>query len=190
MKVAIYLRVSTLDQSTELQSNDLLRYCQARDWEIFSIYEDKATGTNDRRPELQRLLKDARERRMDCVVTWKLDRFFRSLKDMVNTLQELSDLNIQFVSLKDNIDLSTSTGRLMTHILGAFAEFEANLIRDRVRAGIAAAKANGKQIGKAKVHDYDRIRELRSEGLSYTAIQRRLNISKGAVCRALEGPPR
>lgn len=183
--VAAYVRVSTQDQSTEIQKNDLTQFCESRGWKIFRLYEDKATGTNANRPMLKNLLSDARKRKFDLVLVWKLDRFFRSLKDMVTTLQELDDLGIEFVSLKDNIDLTTASGRLMMHMVSAFAEFEAALIRERVRAGIAAAKSKGKRIGKPRIHDYKKIRDLRLEGLSFSAIQKKLQISKGAVCRAL-----
>ncbi len=140
-KVAIYVRVSTTDQSTELQLKDLLKYVDAREWDVYEIYEDKASGTNDRRTNLQKLLSDASKREFDVVLCWKLDRFFRSLKDLINTLQYLTDSGIEFISYKDNIDLTTATGRLMTQILGAFGEFEASLIKERVMAGLKMPKA-------------------------------------------------
>ena len=120
-RVAIYLRVSTQDQATELQQRELTAYVQARGWVVFKTYEDKATGTTANRAMLKAMLTDARLRRLDRIIVWKLDRFARSLKDLVTMLQELSELGIEFISLRDNIDLTTSSGRLMMHMIGAFA---------------------------------------------------------------------
>ena len=99
----LYVRVSTQDQSCELQKRELTQFAAARNWTVVRVYEDQATGTNANRPQLKELLRDARERKVDGILLWKLDRFFRSLKDLVVTLQELSDLGVQFISLKDNI---------------------------------------------------------------------------------------
>jgi DNA invertase Pin-like site-specific DNA recombinase len=186
MRVAIYVRVSTQDQSCDLQRNDLLEYATARKWEVVEVFEDKATGTNGNRPKLKEMLRKAKERKVDLVLAWKLDRLFRSLKDLVVTLQDLSDVGVGFISLKDNIDMTTSSGRLMTHLLGAFAEFEASLIRERVRAGLEHAKAKGKRLGRPKMRDDRRIRDLRADGLSIRAIAKQLGVSKGAVQRALD----
>ena len=106
------------------------------------------TGSKADRPAFKELVKASRERRHDIVLVWKLDRFSRSLRDLLNTLQELQELDIAFVSLKDNLDLTTSAGRLMTHIIGAFAEFERDIIRERVKAGLVNAKAKGKKLGR------------------------------------------
>lgn len=180
-RIAVYLRVSTQDQSTELQKREILQYVQSRGWGPPQIYEDKATGTNANRPMLKALLGDCRERKVDVVIAWKLDRFFRSLKDLVTTLQELTELGIDFISLKDHIDLSTSSGRLMMHMLGAFAEFEASLIRERVRAGLRNARAKGKVLGRPKERDDDRIHLLRYQGVSIKQIARELGIAKSTV---------
>ncbi len=186
-KVAIYVRVSTSDQSTELQLNDLQRYVEARGLEVYNVYEDKATGTNDRRPSLKQLLEDARKRKFDIVLCWKLDRFFRSLKDLVNTLQYLTDSGVQFISYKDNIDLSTATGRLMMQILGSFAEFEASLIKERVLAGLKNAKSKGIRLGRPRKQcPVDKILELRGQGVSIRYIAKKLSISHGAVQRVIE----
>lgn len=186
-RVAAYLRVSTADQSTELQRRELEVYAAARGWATPMIYEDHgASGTTAKRPQLQRLMQDARARRVNIVLVWKLDRFARSLKDLILMLQELSELGVSFVSLKDNLDMTTSAGRLMVHMLGAFAEFEASLIRERVRAGIANARANGKQLGRPKTRNDESIKDMRSRGLSIRQIAVALRVSKGAVQRALK----
>ncbi len=187
-RVAIYLRVSTLEQSTDLQRTDLMTYVQARDWEVFAVYEDKATGTNSNRAKLKAMLCAARQRKFDVILVWKLDRFARSLKDLVTMLQDLSEIGIEFISLRDNIDLTTSAGRLMMHMIGAFAEFEASLIRERVRAGIAQAKAKGTRLGRPKLRDDKQILSLRDQGQSVRAIANALGISKGQVQRALGVP--
>lgn len=132
-RVAVYVRCSTQEQSTELQQREIESYAKARSWNQLTWFEDLASGTSSNRPNLQKLLVEARARRIDVIVVWKLDRFARSLKDLVTLLQEFSELGITFFSLKDQIDLGTSAGRLMMHLIGAFAEFEASLIRERVR---------------------------------------------------------
>jgi putative DNA-invertase from lambdoid prophage Rac len=186
-RVGIYLRVSTSDQNTEIQNNDLLTYVQARGWNIVNIYEDKSSGTTTKkRPEFKKLMAAARERRVDVILVWKLDRFGRSLKDLVVHLQEISELGIDFVSFKDNLDFSTSIGRLMVHLLGAFAEFEASVIRSRVQAGVDNARKKGKILGRPKLRNDDSIKDLRDQGLSFRAIAKELGVSLGSVQRALK----
>lgn len=184
-RVCVYLRVSTQDQNTALQKAELEQYCLARGLSISHIYEDKATGTNTARPEFQSMLKNARSRRFDVLLVWKLDRFARSLKDLVNNLTELTELGLEFISLKDNLDLSTSAGRLMLHMLGAFAEFEAALIKERVRAGIENAKRKGTKFGRPKVTNAEIVMRLRDEGLSLSAIAKRIGVSKTTVHNVL-----
>ncbi len=186
-KVAIYVRVSTQEQSTQLQLADLRQYVEARCLEIYNIYEDKATGTNDRRPSLKQLLEDTRKRKFNIVLCWKLDRFFRSLKDLVNTLQYLTDCGVQFISYRDNIDLSSASGRLMVHMLGAFAEFEASLIKARVLAGLNNARRKGIALGRPKKQCHmEKVLELRKQGLSIRGIAKELNLSHGMVQRVIE----
>lgn len=186
-RVAVYVRVSTQDQSCELQRNELDAYIAARGWTPYKVFEDHGvTGTNAKRPMLQALLRDARERRFDIVLVWKLDRFARSLKDLILMLQELSELGVTFVSLKDQLDLTTSAGRLMFHMLGAFAEFEASLIRERVRAGLRNAKAKGKRLGRPIRVDPQEARRLRQQGHSLREIALALGTTKGAVSKTLK----
>jgi putative DNA-invertase from lambdoid prophage Rac len=187
-RVGIYLRVSTLEQSTDLQRREISTYLQARGWHASTTFEDKASGTHLGRPAFQRLMKEAAARNLDVIVCWRLDRFSRSLKDLVVTLQELTEVGVAFVSIRDQIDLTTSAGRLMLHLIGAFAEFEASLIRERVRSGLNAAKARERKLGRPRKRDDDQIILLRSQGLSYGQIQKRLGVSKGMVCRALVTP--
>lgn len=183
-KVGLYVRVSSTEQSVGMQEDELLEYAKSRGWSVFRVYKDSATGTNDKRQALRDVMKDAKARRFDILAVWKLDRFFRSLKGMVLTLQELSDLGIEFVSLRDQIDLTTASGRLMLHLLSAFAEFEASLIRERVKAGIAHAKAKGKRMGRPPVRcDSQALNALISRGASIREAARRLGISPTSVSR-------
>ncbi|MBL7672050.1 MAG: recombinase family protein [Bdellovibrionaceae bacterium] len=184
-RLGIYLRVSTLEQSTELQRRELEQFAQARGWQIVQFYEDKATGTNSNRPMLRELMRDARQRKFDVVVCWKLDRFFRSLKDVITTLAEFNELGIEFISLKDHIDLTTASGRLMMHLLAAFAEFEAALIKERVRAGLSNAKAKGVRLGRPSTVDQTQAALLRAQGLTLSQIARQIGCSKAGVYKTL-----
>ena len=158
VRAALYARCSTLDkgQDPELQLVPLREYCQRRGFTIAGEYIDNGiSGTKERRPQLDRLLEAARKRQIDMIVVWKLDRFGRSLKQLVMTLEELSSLGIGFISYQDNIDLTTPQGRLMFHIIGSMAEFERELIAERVRAGIENARRKGKKIGRKAVPPVD-----------------------------------
>src|SRR5579864_2155409 len=151
MKAAIYARVSTQDQNCEMQLKELREYCQRRGWEITSEYVDNGwSGVKARRPELDRLMADARQRRCDVVLVWKLDRWGRSLAHLVQTVQELSGLGVRFVAVTQNIDTDENNprARLLMHLMAAFAEFERDLIRERVKAGVLNARAKGKQLGR------------------------------------------
>jgi DNA invertase Pin-like site-specific DNA recombinase len=132
-----------------MQTRELEEYCERRDWEVAGCYVDTGvSGAKDSRPELDRLMFDAHQRRFDAILVWKLDRFGRSLRHLVNALAEFESLGISFVSLRDNLDLSTPSGRLMFQIIGAMAEFERSLIVERVKAGMRNARAKGKRIGR------------------------------------------
>lgn len=186
-RVGIYARVSTQDQSCEIQIDELRQYVNARGWSEPVLYEDRGlTGTNGNRPQLKRLLADCRARRIDILVVWKLDRFFRSLKDMVTTLAELNELGIEFISLRDQIDLSTGAGRLLVHLISAFAEFEASLIKERVRAGLTNAKKKGVKLGRPAKANPEDVNLLRNEGLSIGQIAKKLGLSKGCVHKTLQ----
>lgn len=150
MKAAMYGRVSTHNgQNPEMQLRELREYCQHRGWDVTGCYTDVGvSGTKDSRPALNRLMADAHQRRFDAIVVWKLDRFGRSLRHLLNSLAELEALGVAFVSLRDNLDLTTPTGRLMFQVIGAMAEFERSLIVERVKAGMRNARAKGKRIGR------------------------------------------
>jgi DNA invertase Pin-like site-specific DNA recombinase len=132
-----------------LQTRELREYCQRRGWAVAGEYVDIGiSGSKEKRPELDKLLVVAHRRRFDAILVWKLDRFGRSLRHLVNLLAELESLGIDFVSLRDNLDLTTPSGRLMFQIIGAMAEFERALIQERVKAGMRNARAKGKRIGR------------------------------------------
>jgi DNA invertase Pin-like site-specific DNA recombinase len=186
MRVAVYTRVSTADQSTDLQRKELDAYVAARGWQSAAVFEDAGrTGTNANRPSLKKLIADCRERKFDVVVVWKLDRFFRSLKDLVNTLQEFQELGVTFISLKDHVDLGTSQGRLLMQLLGAFAEFEASLIKERVRAGLAAARAKGRVGGRPRTVDPAAVWSAYGEIKSVRQTAKRLGIAASSVQAAI-----
>lgn len=156
--------------------------------EIFAEYVDRGvSGNKDSRPELDKMLTAAKRRQFDCLFVWKLDRLGRSLRHLVTTIADLEALGISFVSLKDSIDLSTSSGRLMFGVIAAMAQFEPDIIRERVISGLAAAKRRGRIGGRrSKVTNLTMGNEhLRSQGLSLAAIGQRLALNKATVSRAL-----
>ncbi len=143
MRAAIYARVSTLDQEPENQLRDLREYCARRGWQIREYVDHGVSGAKERRPSLDGLIRDARRRRFDAVVVWRLDRLGRNLKHLITLLDELQALGVAFVSLAEGIDATTPAGKLQMHILAAIAEFERARIAERVRAGLARVRARG-----------------------------------------------
>jgi DNA invertase Pin-like site-specific DNA recombinase len=187
-RVALYARVSTCNgQDPEMQLSELREYASRRGWSVTSEYvEQGISGSKESRPELNRLMADARRRKFDAVLVWKIDRFGRSLKHLVNALADLCAYGVAFISFRDNLDLSTPSGRLMFQIIGAMAEFERSLIQERVRAGLRNARAKGKKFGRPRAEvDADRVAELRREGLSWSQVCRSLNVSKGSAQRSV-----
>jgi DNA invertase Pin-like site-specific DNA recombinase len=152
MRVAIYARVSTEKQHSDIQLTDLLEFNKQKGVDLIDTYVDNAvSGSKDSRPELNRPMADARKRRFDAVLVWKLDRFGRSLKHLVNSLDELQAVGVSFISFKESLDLSTSAGKLMFHVIASMAEFERDMIRERTKAGVAFARSKGKSIGRPRV---------------------------------------
>ena len=192
MRTALYARVSTSDkgQDPEMQLRELREHCQRRGWEIVGEYVDVGvSGSKDSRPQLNRLLAAAHRRQCDAVLVWKLDRFGRSLKHLVNALAEFESLGVTFISLKESLDLTTPAGRLMFGIISAMAEFERDLIRERVRSGIANRRAKGLRVGrKAIVLDAGRLATMRSEGLTIRQMADQLACSPALVHKTLSNP--
>ena len=183
MRAALYVRVSTLDQNLDNQLDDLRKYVAQRVWGKATEYADKASGAKDSRPALDALLKAARRREFDVVVVWRLDRLGRSLKHLLDVLHELTALGIAFVSLNEGIDATTPSGRLQLHLLGAFAEFERARIQERVRAGLARARREGKRLGRPPRRITARELEM-TNGLSTRTAARELRVSPSQVHRA------
>jgi DNA invertase Pin-like site-specific DNA recombinase len=188
-RVGLYARVSTLaGQSPEMQLVELREYAARRGWQVIEEYVDHGvSGAKESRPALNRLMADAKQRRFDVIAVWKIDRFGRSLKHLVNALAELESLGIAFVSLKDSLDLTTASGRLLFQLVAAMAEFERALIQERVRAGIRNARSKGRKLGRPRLEvDSGRIIRLRANGASLRAISVQLGISVGSVHRAVQ----
>jgi DNA invertase Pin-like site-specific DNA recombinase len=151
MRAAVYARVSTIDQEPENQLTELRRYCELRGWSLREYVDKGVSGSKDRRPALDELLRDAKRRRFDVLVCWRLDRLGRNLRHLILLLDELQALGIGFVTLGEGIDTSTPAGKLQLHILSAIAEFERERIRERVVAGLRRARAAGKRLGRPRV---------------------------------------
>jgi putative DNA-invertase from lambdoid prophage Rac len=193
VRAAIYARVSTTDQNCEMQLRELRDYCEHRGWRIADEYVDTGwSGAKASRPQLDRLMKDARQRRFDAVLVWKLDRWGRSLIHSLQSVQELASLGVRFAAITQNIDTDQSNpmSRFMLHIFGAFAEFEREMIRERVSAGIQNAKRKGKQRGRKRVvFDRSRAREMQQAGATVREIASALKIGRGTVQRLLAQKP-
>jgi len=151
MRAALYARVSTTEQTADNQLLELRRYIEARGWTGTEFVDRGISGSKDKRPALDALLKDAKRRRFDVLVCWRLDRLGRNLRHLVTMLEELQQLGIAFVSLGEGIDCTTPAGKLQLHILAALAEFERERIRERVMAGLERAKTQGKRLGRPRV---------------------------------------
>jgi DNA invertase Pin-like site-specific DNA recombinase len=190
-KVALYVRVSTDEQKTDLQLMDLQEYIQKRGYTLYDTYEDVISGTTKERKALDRLVSDAKHRKFDIVLVWKFDRFARSLKMLVEYLELFQELGIDFISYKENIDTTTSMGRLIFHINSAYAEFERELIQDRVIAGIRAKREKTGTWGRRSLESdtQAKIQELAKEGVSIRKIATGLQISTRTV-QKYKGRPR
>ena len=190
MRTAIYARVSTTDQKCEMQLRELREYCARRGWDIAGEYIDIGwSGAKARRPELDRLMNDARQRRIDAIAVWKLDRWGRSLSHCLESVQELRGLDVRWIATTQNLDTDDSNpmSKAMLGMMAVFAEFEREMIRERVKAGMNAAKHQGRKLGRRKAA-FDRLKasELRAAGKSYREISSILKIGLGTVSRAFQ----
>jgi len=193
MNAAVYARVSTTDQTNAIQIRELKDYVERRGWELAGTYQDQMSGSKASRPGLDQLMADARRRKFDVVVVWKLDRFGRSLVHCVSGIQELASLGIRFIATSQGLDTDESNpaSKLLMHILAAVAQFERELIRERVSAGMKAAKAHGTKTGNAigrprRIFNRDEVTRLRETGLSIEKIADQMNIGVGTVVRVLQ----
>jgi len=187
LRVGIYVRVSTADQQTlPMQLEAIRKYLRARKWKSVLEVDDIGSGVKERKKR-QQLMVAARRRDIDAIVVWKLDRWGRSLHDLVSTLQELSELEVGFVSITEAIDLTTPIGRATAGLLAVFADFERDLLRERVKAGIAQARKKGLPHGRPQTvqrHE-EKVKRLFKQGLSKSEIARRLSIGRTSVIRLL-----
>ena len=188
IKMGLYARVSTHDQQTlALQRDALVAYAQQRRGAIVTVVEDVGSGGQERR-QRETLMRAARRRELDAIVVWRLDRWGRSLADLVSTLHELHELGVGFISLSEALDFTTPTGRAMAGMLAVFAEFERGILRERVKAGIAEARRRGTRHGRPPTvaHQGEAVRQLAADGLSKSAIARQLGIGRTSVRRLLD----
>jgi len=187
LRVGIYARVSTLDQQTlPMQIRALREYAAKRGWAVVVQVKDVGSGAAARQLRL-RLMDAARRRDIDVVLVWRLDRWGRSVADLVSTLQELTELGVGFVSLTEALDLTTPAGRAMAGLLAVFAQFEHEIMRERVRAGLEHARQQGKRLGRppSVTHQAAEVRKLFRQGVSKSEIARRLGIGRTSVRRFL-----
>jgi len=187
MQVALYARVSTHDQQTlPMQLKAMRDYAKKRGWKIRHEIQEIGSGAKIR-PKREELMKDARRRQVDVIVVWRLDRWGRSVSDLIGTVRELADIGVGFVSLTEALDMTTSAGKAMAGMLAVFAEFERDILRERVKAGIAHARSKGKAHGRPRTASLKKrdVHQLKNKGLNNSAIAIKLNISRTSVIRLL-----
>jgi DNA invertase Pin-like site-specific DNA recombinase len=184
-RIALYARVSTLDkgQDPETQLHQLREYAQRRYFEIIGEFIDYASGSNQDRTQYKLMMEAVKKRKIDVVLVWRYDRFARSTQALVNALKEYQSLGIDFISYQENIDTTTPTGELIFHVMASLAQFESSLISQRVKAGMARAKAQGKQISRPKLPQtkLQEILKLQETGLSMNQISIRSGVAYGTV---------
>lgn len=186
-RAALYLRVSTDEQSCDMQERDLLRLAEQRGLTVDKIYRDEGwSGAKASRPAFDEMLRDAKRGRFDVLLCWKLDRIGRSLSNLLRLLEDLRAWNVGLISYSESLDLDSPSGRLMYQLIGAFSEYEREIIRSRVKSGMAAARKRGVHIGRKRVAvDTSEVKRLRASGLSVAAIARQLGIGRGTAFRAI-----
>jgi DNA invertase Pin-like site-specific DNA recombinase len=186
-RAALYFRVSTADQTPDAQIRELRIYAEQRDFDVVEEFVDTASGATRSRPELDRMIAVVRKRKVDVVLVWAFDRFARSTSHLATTLEEFQALGVDFVSYNQQIDTTTPAGKLTFHVLAAIAEFEREMIRERVRSGMAVAKQRGTKSGnpigrpKQTASQVSDMRRLRKQGVSYRQIAKKLGVSPGTV---------
>lgn len=191
--VAVYLRVSTENsknghtQSTQMQKLEIETYLKAKGITEFEIYEDVGfSGTKKNRPALKKLMQDCKNGKISVVVCYKLDRLFRSLQNMIEVVAEFQKLEIEFVAVKDNINLDSASGKLMFHIIACFAEFEAATIKERINSGLANARSKGVRLGRPFKKGHSVVAKLKSEGRTVKEIADHTGLSRATVYKTLK----
>jgi len=189
-RAVLYSRVSTTNgQDPEMQSREIREYCQRRGWGLVGEYVDIGiSGAKERRPQLDRLIADAHKRKFEVIVVWKFDRFARSVSHLLRALENFRALGIEFVSLSEQIDTSTPTGKMIFTVLSAVAELERSLIAERVRAGLRNARAKGKRLGRPiKQVNPAKIAALRAQGVPWRRIGAQLGVCAATAYAASKG---
>ena len=186
-KAAIYCRVSTNDQKTDMQVRDLRKYAADRKLTIYQEYVDNGvSGSIKKRPALDKLMEDASKKRFDIVLCWRFDRFARSSKHLVEALHSFKHLGIDFISYNENIDTSSPLGEAIFTIISAMSQLERDIIRERVKAGLKTARNKGKTLGRPKLSvDINKIKEMQNNGFSVRDIASRMDVSTATVSRIL-----
>jgi DNA invertase Pin-like site-specific DNA recombinase len=190
-RIAIYTRVSTADQHPEMQEAELMAYAHRRGW-TSKVYRDQGqSGAKENRPGLDALLADVRKRKLDVVAVWSLDRLARSVSHLVRLAEEFNALRVDFISLKQSIDTTTPAGRLTYHVLAAVAEFERELVRERVRAGLVQARKRGKELGRPPLRRFSNdekrvLRALRRQGASIRGLATRFSTTQYVVNKLVQ----
>lgn len=182
--VAIYAHVSTDRQAVDMQFHELREYVARRGWTIQEEFIDHGySGANTKRPAFTQMMNQAKKRKFDILLVWKLDRLSRSMKDLITTLHDLGSLGIDFVSYDNSLDTSAPTGKLVFHVIGTVAEFERDIIRERVKAGLENARQKGKRLGRPQIPPatFDQAKELRGQGLSFRKIANELDIHESTI---------
>ena len=183
MKAAIYARVSTGNQTTENQLMELKKAAEKHDWEVVEVYEETISGATTKRPQLDALMGAVMRKEIDVVMAWDISRLGRSLQHLVALLGDLQDKGVELYLHQNGVDMTTASGRAMFQMLGVFSQFERDMIRDRIHAGLERAKAQGKRLGRpplAPIH-LDKIKKLRNQGLSIAKIAKRTGLSVGKI---------
>jgi DNA invertase Pin-like site-specific DNA recombinase len=190
--VALYARVSTNQQDSENQLIELRRYCKARGWSAIEFVDNGFSGSleEDKRPALKASMNVVRRRQVDAMIVWDFSRFARSMRQLVQALDMFRDWGVSFISLREGIDTSTANGRLVFGIFASLAEFERELIRERVNLGIKRARAEGKQLGRPKTSvDLVNLRQMQQDGRTVREIASALSIGKSTVSKLLSVKP-
>ena len=179
MRVAIYARVSTGEQTTDNQVIKLKKVAERNGWEVQAIYADTISGAKSKRPQLDKLMKGVMRKEIDMVMVWSVDRLGRSLQHLTSLLSDIESKGITLYLHQQNIDTSSPSGKMLFQLLGVFAEFERSMIRERVMAGLDRARSQGKRLGRPPVPpiQVEKIKALRQEGLSYRKIAKRTGLS-------------
>ncbi|MBI3202218.1 MAG: recombinase family protein [Myxococcales bacterium] len=190
LRIAVYQRVSRAHQDPALQDDETTSFVERRGWKVVKRYVDHGvSGCRDRRPELDRLLADAKKATFDAVVVYRTDRMARSLRHLVVMLDDLATCKVGFVSITEPFDTTSPTGRLLLQIVGAMAEFERSLIIERTKAGLAAARRRGVRVGRPRARvDLDRAAELRAGGMSLRDAAKALGVGAATLSRAMSAP--